>query len=141
MPDYTTEAFLRAVLVAEEAARFAADTQAAFAAAEDSLDTDWLEVADALQRRLLRSAGVPPSHEAQALRHLRAATYTHPALAAIPVYRRRQRARPGILAPGDVARDVQVLSMDGVPSRLHAAALQLSNGGTRPLLLVSGSLT
>jgi predicted mannosyl-3-phosphoglycerate phosphatase (HAD superfamily) len=138
-PAYTTEAFLADILRAEEAARHAPETQAAFAAAEQRDDSDWLAVADALQRRLLRDAGVPPLHEADALRHLRAATYTYPALAAIPVYRRMQRARAGTLIVGDAPPDVPLLTMDGERTSLLEAASTL--GQRKPVLLVAGSIS
>jgi hypothetical protein len=143
------EAWLRELLIAENAARLSPETQAAYAAAE-AADADpgygWMEVTDALQRRLLRARGVPPEREAAALRALRAATYSFPALAAIPLYRRFQRARPGVLAPGDVPPDVPLLASDGSRTTLLAgvAACRVPADGRQaplPLLLCAGSVS
>jgi hypothetical protein len=143
------EAWLRELLTAENAARLSADTQAAYAAAE-AADADpahgWMEVTDALQRRLLRQRGVPPEREAAALRALRAATHTFPALAAIPLYRRFQRARAGALAPGDAPPDVPLLAADGSRTTLLsgvAAARAPADGRATPLplLICAGSVS
>jgi hypothetical protein len=143
------EEWLRELLVAENAARLSAETQAAYAAAE-AADADpafgWMEVTDALQRRLLRERGVAPEHEAAALRALRAATYTFPALAAIPLYRRFQRARAGSLAPGDAPPDVPLLAGDGSRTMLLAgvAAARAPVDGRAaplPLLVCAGSVS
>ena len=141
-----SEPFLRQLLRAENAARLSPETQAAYAAAEARDDTDWMEVTDALQRRLLRDAGVPPEREAAALRALRAATYTYPALAAIPLYRRFQRARAGELSPGDAAPDVRLLTPSGAATTLlaGAAACRVGADGIAaplPLLLCAGSVS
>ena len=106
-----------------------------------------MEVTDALQRRLIRQAGVPAEREAAALRALRAATYTFPSLASIPIYRRFQRARAGTLAPGDAAPDVRVLTPhDARATTLlagTAACRAPSDGGVEPLplLLCAGSVS
>ena len=91
-----------------------------------------------MQRRLLRARGVSPLHEAAALRALRAATYTFPELAVIPLYRRFQRARPGALAVGDAAPDVALLALDGARTSLLAA---LASAAPRPVLLCAGSVS
>lgn len=143
------EAFLRAALEAENAARLSPETQAAYAAAEAREDTDWMEVTDALQRRVLRDIMlVPLHHEAAALRALRAATHTFPSLASIPLYVRHQRARAGCLAPGDAAPDVPLLHADGRATTLHAALAALrapadaqASRGPLPVLLMAGSVS
>jgi hypothetical protein len=147
VPAYS-EAFLRGLLHRENAARLSPATQALYAAAEARQDTDWMEVTDALQRRLLREAGVPPLSEAAALRALRAATHTYPALASIPLYVRHQRARAGELAPGPAAPDVPLLTLAGERTSLLAAAQQLrappagsAARGPLPLLLCAGSVS
>jgi hypothetical protein len=135
--------------VAENAARLSPETQAAYEAAE-AADADpgygWMEVTDALQRSLLRQRGVPPEREAAALRALRAATYTFPALAAIPLYRRFQRARAGNLAPGDAPPDVPLLDACGSRTTLLAATAAArapadGRAAPLPLLLCAGSVS
>ena len=137
------------MLVAENDARLSPETQALYAAAEaEDADPEhgWMEVTDELQRRLLREAGVPPEREAAALRALRAATYTYPALASIPLYRRFQRARAGDLAPGDAVPDVRLLTAHGVATTLlaGAAACRVGRDGIAaplPLLVCAGSVS
>ena len=105
-----------------------------------------MEVTDALQRKLIREAGVPPERQAAALRAMRAATYTFPALASIPLYRRFQRARAGELAVGNAAPDVRLLTAHGAATTLLAgtAAARRPRDGVSaplPLLVCSGSLS
>ena len=105
-----------------------------------------MEVTDQLQRRLLRDAGVQPLQEADALRALRAATYTFPALASIPLYRHYQRARASDLRVGDAPPDVPMLTADGAPTTLlaGAAAARAPRDGRAaplPLLLAAGSVS
>ena len=136
-------------MVAENAARLSEETQAAYAAAEANASdeaADWMEVTDALQRRLLRAAGVPPEREAAALRALRAATYTYPALASIPLYRRYQRARSGDLSVGDAPPNVPLLTAGGAATTLleAAASARVPRDGRAaplPLLLAAGSVS
>lgn len=105
-----------------------------------------MEVTDELQRRLICEAGVPAERQAAALRAMRAATYTFPALASIPLYRRFQRARAGELAPGDAAPDVRLLTASGAATTLLAgtAAWRAGSDGIAaplPMLLCAGSLS
>ena len=126
---------------AEEAARLSDETQAAYAAAEAREDTDWLEVTDALQKRVLREGGVPPARMAAALFALRAAAQLlphEPELAAIPLYVRHNRAAQGSLRAGDAAPDVPLHApRAGGP----ATTLRAACAAPRPTLLVAGSFT
>ncbi|KAF8064545.1 Ank3 [Scenedesmus sp. PABB004] len=85
-----------AVLAAEDALRLCPETQAAYAAAEqqDSA-TDWLEVTEGLQRRVLAEAGVDGGAMHVALAELRAAPHRHAALKPLCLYHRHQRAWDG----------------------------------------------
>ncbi len=146
-PFWSTEAFLRDLLEKENAARLSAETQAAYAAAEAGASDkqDWMAVTDALQRRLLRAAGVPPLQEAAALRCFRAATHTYPALASIPIYRRFQRARAGNLSAGDAAPDVPMLTLTGERTTLltgtRAARTVAGAAALLPMIIAAGSLS
>ena len=125
----------------ENNARLIADMQARYAAAEagrSGEDHGWMEETDAMQRRLLRARCIPPEHEAAALRAMRAAPYTFPALRAIPLYHRFQRARPGELAAGDAVPDVPLLTLAGEASSLHAL---LGSSAPMPVLLCAGSVS
>ena len=65
---------LKTALRAEETARLSDATQAEYGEAESgTADSDWLEVTDALQRRVLASCSVPPQRMEAALYVLRPA--------------------------------------------------------------------
>jgi hypothetical protein len=146
---WATEPFLRGLLLSENRARLSAEVQARYASAEAGADdsVSWMEVTDALQRTLLRDAGVQPADEAAALRALRAAPHTFPALASIPLYHRFQRARAGTLAPGDAAPDVQLLTLEGDATTLLTATRAMRRVGRvgastlLPLIVCAGSIS
>ncbi|KAI7840526.1 hypothetical protein COHA_005825 [Chlorella ohadii] len=79
---------LQAMLRREDELRLSAEVQEAYAAAELREDTDWMEVTEGLQRRVLREFGVPPHQEETALRHFRAAPHLHPELKPLAIYHR-----------------------------------------------------
>ena len=99
---------LEAVLRAEEVARRSDEVQAAYGDAErGDGDGDWLDVTDALQRRLLADAGgVAPERMAAALFAPRVAGELFPSLAPLSLYRRHNRAAAGTLREGDAPVDV-----------------------------------
>jgi len=128
------------VLRAEETARQSKELQAAYGVAErGDADGDWLDVTDALQRRLLAdTGGVAPERMAAALFALRAAGELFPSLAPLSLYRRHNRAAVGTLREGDAPPDVPLyLAADGAPTSLHAACA--ADG--LPSLVVAGSWT
>jgi hypothetical protein len=96
-----TEEEFAALLQREQALRTNAKTQQAYTEAERSFDTDWMEVTDALQRKILVEAGVSEQEIETALADFRAAPYHYPALKQIPIYHRYQRSRQGPLKEGD----------------------------------------
>ena len=127
------------MLRAEEAARRSEETQAAYGEAERG-GSDWLQVTEALQRRLLREAGVAPERAAAALFALRAAAQLFPCdaeLRSIPLYVRNNRAAQGSLREGDAVPDV--LLHRGAAA--HAVSLRTACAGPLPTLLVAGSWT
>ena len=134
-----TRARLEAVLRAEETARRSDAVQAAYGEAErGDRDGDWLDVTDALQRRLLADVGgVAPAKMAAALHLLRAAGALWPELAPLSLYRRHNRAAAGALRAGDAPPDVPLFAADGAPTTLHAAC----GADGRPSLVVAGSWT
>lgn len=125
------------VLRAEEAARLSETTQLAYAEAE-ARGSDWLEVTEALQTRLLREAGVSSGRMAAALYVLRTATQlftSNGELCSIPLYVRHNRAELGALRDGDALPDVTLYNLDeSAVSVRHAC-------GDAPVLLISGSWT
>ena len=125
---------------AEEEARLSEATQRAYAAAEARLDTSWLEVTDALQRRVLTRVGVPPERMTAALFALRAATQLFPddlELRSIPLQVRHNRAAQGCLREGNALVDVPLHSLQhGAPSTSVSQACT-----DLPTLLVAGSFT
>lgn len=155
------EAALREMLVRENELRLAPETQRAYERAErdgvvDECDgdegesncggsggdgewgtrrfDDWLEVTDAVQRRVVREyistmsrvedGGGGGGRKAEGeeeilLRALRSATSWYPRLRDIPLYVRFNRARAGRLVPGDVLPDAALVRLsDGHPAGL-----------------------
>jgi len=138
---YTTEPFLHRMLTLENEMRLSQDTQELYSKAEEQNDTDWLEVTDQLQRRLLQEqGGVNEEDLESALLFFRSATYTYPSLAAIPIYRRFQRARSGRLAPGDLVPDVtSLLTLEGSHTTLLNTLA--SFGQDMPVMICTGSIS
>ena len=138
---------LKVALRAEEVARLSASTQAAYAAAEAREDTDWLDVTEELQQRVLRDeAGVPPAHMAAALFALRGAAQLFPRdaeLRRIPLYVRHNRAEQGTLRAGDALPEVPLFPLRPAAAANDDAATSLRAvcAGMQPTLLVAGSFT
>jgi hypothetical protein len=131
---------LKAALRAEEAERLSPATQAAYHEAEASGHSSWLEVTDALQRRVLQGHRVPRERMAAALFVLRAAAQLFPHdndVQSIPLYVRHNRAEQGSLRAGDPLPVVRL-------HPLHTGAtttLPVECAGRQPVLLVAGSFT
>jgi len=139
-----TLADLKAALRAEEEARLSEATQAAYGAAEsDRLDTDWLEVTEELQRRVLHAeVAVPPERMAAALFAMRAASQLFPDdddVQQASLYVRHNRARFGTLQPGDALPDVPLYAPE--PGGAESTSLRAACAGPAPTLLVAGSWT
>ena len=137
-------AALKAALRREEEVRLSEETQAAYAAAEAKEDTDWLEVTEGLQERVLQEVcAVPPERMAAALYLLRAASQLFAEddeLRQISLYVRHNRAEQGCLRPSEALTDVPLHS----PSAVAAASttsLRAACAGPHPTLLVAGSFT
>ena len=144
------------MLLREEELRLAPSTQRAYEAAEAGIGRsgagagDWLEVTDALQRRVVREFiwaedkgrvcgsaqqrdyNIEESkrtvtlschggaREELLLRALRSATSWYPALCSIPLYVRHNRARAGELKVGDRLPDAALRLIDGTATSLVA---------------------
>jgi len=133
---------LKRAMRAEEAARLSKATQQAYARAELQEGSSWLEVTDALQRRVLTRAGVPSARMTAALFLLRTATQLFPddaELCRIPLQVRLNRATDGRLREGDALIDIPLHRLqDGASTsvvRLSEACANL------PTLLIAGSFT
>lgn len=110
---------------------------ALFGSVEHRHDTDWIDLADALQRRLVHEFGDDgdPDH---ALLMLRTAATRFPndaEMAAISVYRRANRVRRGTLRVGDRLPDVALVDLHGAETTLWTA----SKRPGRPLFVIAGS--
>lgn len=140
-PFYNQESFLHRMLTLENEMRLSEATQELYREAEKSDDTDWLEVTDQLQRRLLKEQGEVREEELEsALIAFRSAIYTYPALAEIPIYRRFQRARAGYLTTGDLFPDVtSLLTPEGSPTSLLSTFS--SFGKDMPVMICTGSIS
>jgi hypothetical protein len=126
------------VLRREEALRMSPEQQALFGSVEHRYDIDWIDLADALQRRVVQEFGDGGDPE-RALALMRTATtrFPHDAeMASISVYHRANRVRRGTLRVGDPLPDMQLADMQGAATTLHA-----HKRPGRPLFVVAGSWT
>lgn len=110
---------LIAMLQREHELRTCPETQAMYAAAETSFDTDWMEETSKMQEQLVKDFGfnASPAQTARAVNELRRATWNHPGdaeIASIPLYVKYNRARRGTLRVGDVCPDVPLLAYTAV---------------------------
>jgi hypothetical protein len=134
---FTEEQFAD-LLRKEHELRTSSATQQAYTEAERSVDTDWMEVTDGLQRRVLRDAGVHEQQLEEALSDFRAAPYHYPNLKQIPIYHKFQRSRQGPLNEGDpVPENLNLvdLSSGGIANFTALAS------GPRPIVILAGSWT
>jgi hypothetical protein len=144
---------LKALLRREEQLRFSDAWQSRFAAVEDRLDADWLDLVELLQEQVVREAmccaarcDACASAEAQrrGLLALRTAAdrFPHDAdMRAISVYRRHNHARRGTLRAGDALPDCALVdAADGSATTLHAWHARYVHEG-QPLLIIAGSWT
>jgi len=140
-----TVADLKSAMRAEEAARLSDETQRLYGEAEAREDTDWLEVTEALQLRVLTAAGVSPERMRAALFLLRCGAQLFPRdeeMQQLSLYVRHNRASAGNLTEGDALVDVPLYTLpnsggDSAPTSLRKAC---ANGGL-PTLVVGGSFT
>ena len=130
---------LRRALVHENELRLCEETQRAYAEAEASNETDWMEVTGELQRRVLSGAGVADENMDAALYLLRSASKLFPEQPDFgnQIYVKFQRAKQGALRSGDIAPDVFLHDMQA--GRGSSLALQCE--GALPTVLVAGSYT
>jgi hypothetical protein len=133
-----TEQQFAELLRREHALRTSSETQQAYTEAEQRFDTDWMEVTDALQRKVLTEAGVSKLQMEVALSHFRAAPYHYPALKQIPIYHRYQRSRQGPLNEGDaLPADIKLIDLSTTCSVNFTAMAS----GPRPVVVLAGSWT
>eukprot|EP00243_Klebsormidium_subtile_P011624 TRINITY_DN6681_c0_g3_i1.p1 TRINITY_DN6681_c0_g3~~TRINITY_DN6681_c0_g3_i1.p1 ORF type:complete len:222 (-),score=28.48 TRINITY_DN6681_c0_g3_i1:32-697(-) len=129
---------LKAMLRREHELRRSPATQEKYAKAEEREDTDWMDVTIELQKEVVREFGMEENMDS-ALLQLRTAARTYPNdpdFREIPLYVKYQRSRAGHLKPGDAVPDVMLMKLDGALQRLKDLA-----AGTRPLVLLAGSMT
>jgi len=140
-PFYRSKKFLRKILEMENDRRMSSEIQEQYRIAEESESKDWLEVTDQLQRNVLKENLVSDTDIEDALLAMRTATYVYPELAAIPVYRKYQRAREGDLQVGAPAPQVSsLLSIDGrIVSLINND--DYGNNSALPTLICAGSIS
>jgi hypothetical protein len=114
----------------EEELRLSFPVQHRFTAAEQSGNTEWMDVAREVQLQVLTEFHYAPTDTN--LHALQIAAQKHPN---IPMYVRENRARSGNLRVGHDAPNVEVVSLDG------SAAHLLDDYATagRPLVVIAGS--
>ncbi|KAK9867669.1 hypothetical protein WJX84_003907 [Apatococcus fuscideae] len=111
-PPFTKDQ-LQKMLVREDELRLCPETQAAYAEAERSWRTDWMQVTIKLQEQVMREHGVSPFNMQAALRCFRSGPHEYPDLKPLALYHRHQRSREGPLCEGDLVPNVLLLNLDG----------------------------
>jgi len=150
-------AVLKAALRREEQLRLCDAQQDLFAQVEHRRDMDWLDLAEALQRDLVREffgaelqvAFDPAELMRNALGVLRTAPQRYPDDAefrTISLYTRYNRARPGHLKAGDRVPDLALAPLAEAEAAEAASSLQDFWAATvdaqkRPLLIIASSWT
>jgi len=123
------------MLIRENELRTCEETQEIYALAERRCDTDWMEVTEELQRRVLREFGVEDVEVG--LKALRCAWQLYPddpELREIPLYVKYNRARKGTLCVGDDAPNTDVVSLDLSKEKLFKFMVD-----DVPLVIIAGS--
>jgi hypothetical protein len=106
--------------------------QERFRIAESTSSSDWMEVADQIQRQVLREFGIQPHHMVEGLRQLRSAALRHPELA---IYVRFNRCERGSLREGDPCPNIVLYDLEGRRQKLLVGG----GGGNRKLAILAGS--
>jgi hypothetical protein len=126
------------MLARENEMRLSPDTQVLYAQAELSADTDWMEVTEQLQERLVREFGYEsPGDIRKALNALRGARGDYPddlEIVQLANYMKFNRARRGDLECEMDAPNVPLVAMNSNLVHLH----DFVQPG-RPLVVVAGS--
>jgi len=121
------------MLQREAELRLCKETQQLYEKAERSADTDWMEVTDQLQRRVIREFEYHEDEE-QALFELRTAAVLHPEEPEFKNHTTLCEVQQGKERCGDRAPDVELIQMDGL------SKIKLSQfASNRPLVLFAGS--
>jgi len=107
--------------------------QERFRIAESTSSSDWMEVADQIQRQVLREFGIQPHHMVEGLRQLRSAALRHPELA---IYVRFNRCERGSLREGDPCPNIALYDLEGRRQKLLVGG---GGGGNRKLAILAGS--
>jgi hypothetical protein len=132
--------FLKTVLRREETLRMCPAQQDLFSQVQDRMDMDWIDLADALQKRVVREFGDGGDAD-YALHMLRTAASRFPddaEMAAISVYRRENTVRRGSLRVGDVLPDAALVNLStGEACSLHGQV----ESSEKPLVIIAGSWT
>jgi hypothetical protein len=112
--------------------------------AEESVNSEWMDVIDQLQRRIVLVYNATVSGEKNcggtvSVNDLRRSALRHPEVAFWVKY---NRARSGKLRVGDVAPDVLLLhAVDGKDTTLLATTKSASADASKPVVVVAGSLS
>ncbi|CAF1332586.1 unnamed protein product, partial [Adineta steineri] len=115
---FIPKSLLKLMLIRENELRISDEYQKRFHEAEQtSSSTSWLDVADELQREVIREFHLDEEMN-DALLCLRCATQIYPDLKDIPLYTKYNRARDGDLQVGDIAPNVPVIHLDEQENQL-----------------------
>lgn len=133
---------LIALLQREDAMRRSDEYQSKMLAAEQSVNSEWMDVATEIQTIVVSDylqGQVTPKKIKSALRQLRAAALRHPEIAH---YVKFNRVRDCPAVVGDVAPDIQMFRPFGLEGEgRHCRLLERELHEGRALVLISGSLS
>jgi hypothetical protein len=137
---------LVSLLLREAKMRRSQEIQEAMERAEESVDTEWMDVIDTLQRRIVlefhASSGECSSVSTICVSNLRKAAIRYPDIAFWVKY---NRAREGMLRAGVVAPDLHLLcAVNGEATTLLARRKKVDEtdrSPPKPTVVVAGSLS
>lgn len=138
------------MLTRENELRLSESVQLRFKAAEASVDSEWMCVAQEIQEQVIKEFSKASHSSLDVVRHmdialfeLRAAANRHPEIA---LYVRHNRARRGTLRVGDPCPNVSVVSVASSSSSSTSSTPQLQQRNLldhakpgRPLVIIAGS--
>ena len=116
----------------DELRRFDEGVQERFRIAERSYATDWMDVAEEIQRQVCSEFGIMPHQMAEGLRQLRLAALRYPDLA---IYVRFNRCERGELRVGQPCPNIVLFDLNGQKTKL----LGPGRGNSKKLVILAGS--
>lgn len=128
---------VKEMLERENELRLSDDVQRKMAEAEESGMSDWMRVAEQVQKQVAQEFGMSEEKGLEALRTAAWRFSGDKELLSIPVYIKYNRNRRGDLKEGDKAPDVTLQTLEGASVSL----LSMTPANHKPLIVFAGSYT